>query len=196
MKHTALALTVLSLSACAGVAPQRTAVPARITTSGPAAAAVPASAETATAPHDPRLHAGPAARTPLPSPVVVPLDPTVLAQLPREPVTATAHGVTLRCEGIALSTVLRTADAMPDDPLKGPQLTRYVQVTARDGYRAVFALAELDPTLGNRRVFLTDRCDGKPLPADDGPLRLIAPDEARPARWVRQVKSIVVVVAP
>ena len=35
-----------------------------------------------------------------------------------------------------------------------------------------------------------------PLTGDDGPLRLIAPEEARPARWVRQLKSITVIVAP
>lgn len=132
----------------------------------------------------------------MPSPVIVPLDPAVLSQLPREPVTATAHGTTLRCDGIDLATLLRIADAMPDEPLKGSQLTRYVQIDARDGYRALFALAELDPTLGDRKAYLVDRCDGLPLPADDGPLRLVVPGEARPARWVRQVKAITVIVSP
>ena len=33
--------------------------------------------------------------------------------------------------------------------------------------------------------------DGKPLDAKQGPLRLIVPDESRPARWIRQVVRIV-----
>jgi hypothetical protein len=95
-----------------------------------------------------------------------------------------------------LPALLRAANAVPAEPLRGGQLANYVLVTARDGYRAVFSLAELEPTLGNRKVLLVDRCDGQALGDDDGPLRLIAPEESRPARWVRQVQSITVVTAP
>jgi molybdopterin-dependent oxidoreductase-like protein protein len=186
--HPMFALPALLLSACASTGPARS--PA-IEPSAPASAA---SIEQPA--HDPRLHAAPPAAPLLASPVVVPLDANTLASLPREPVTATAHNQTLHCDGIPLLALLRAAGAMPAEPLRGAQLTRYVQVNARDGYRALFALAELDPTLGNRKVFLTDRCDGKPLPEDDGPLRLVVPEEARPARWVRQVASITVIVAP
>jgi len=131
-----------------------------------------------------------------PSPFVVPLDEATLTKLPRESVKASAHGQNLDCEGISLAGLLRATGAMPADPLRGPQLARYLLVTARDGYRAVYSLAELDPSLTDRRVLLVDRCDGKPLGTDDGPLRLIAPGDARPARWVRQVKSLTVVTAP
>lgn len=131
-----------------------------------------------------------------PSPFVVPLDEAMLAKLPRESVKASAHGQNLDCEGVSLAGLLRATGAMPADPLRGPQLARYLLVTARDDYRAIYSLAELDPSLTDRRVLLVDRCDGKPLGADDGPLRLIAPNDARPARWVRQVKSLTVVTAP
>jgi hypothetical protein len=130
------------------------------------------------------------------SPLAVPIDAATLAALPREPVTATAHGKTLHCEGVPIATLLRAAQAMPIEPLRGARLASYVLVTARDGYRAVYSLAELDPTLGNARVLLVDRCDGKPLDDEAGPLRLIAPGDSRPARWVRQVQSIAVVIAP
>ncbi len=80
--------------------------------------------------------------------------------------------------------------------LPGAQLARYVLVDARDGYRVLYSLAELDPGTGKRRVLLVDRCNGAALGQEDGPLRLIAPEDARPARWVRQVKSITVVTAP
>ncbi|KAF1716145.1 molybdopterin-binding protein [Pseudoxanthomonas yeongjuensis] len=138
-------------------------------------------------------HASPPPPT---SPQTVPIDAATLAALPREAVTANAHGKTLQCEGVALPAVLRAANALPAEPLRGGQLANYVLVTARDGYRAVFSLAELEPSLSNRKVLLVDRCDGQPLDGDDGPLRLIAPEESRPARWVRQVQSITVVTAP
>lgn len=130
------------------------------------------------------------------SPQTIPIDAATLATLPREAVTATAHGKTLQCEGVALSALLRAANALPAEPLRGGQLANYVLVAARDGYRAVFSLAELEPTLGNSKVMLVDRCDGQPLDDDDGPLRLIAPEESRPARWLRQLQSITVVAAP
>lgn len=126
----------------------------------------------------------------------VPLDAATLAGLPHEAVSASAHGKALQCEGVPLIALLRKTGAMPAEPLRGAQLARIVRVTARDGYRAAFALAELDPTLGNARVFVVDACDGKPLDDHDGPLRLLVPDDARPARGVRQLQSIHVVDAP
>lgn len=130
------------------------------------------------------------------SPIAIPLDTAALSALPREPVRATAHGQALNCEGVALAALLRAAGAMPPDKLPGPLLSRYVLVDARDGYRVLYSLAELDPGTGNRKVYLVDRCDDKPLDDEQGPLRLVAPEDARPARWVRQIKSITVVAAP
>lgn len=131
-----------------------------------------------------------------PVPVDVPLDAATRSGLPRHAVDASAHDQALHCEGVELAALLRKVGAMPADPLRGKQLAHYVRVEARDGYRVVFSLAELDETLGNAKVFLVDRCDGKPLNDKSGPLRLIAPSESRPARWVRQVQSIRVVDAP
>ena len=68
--------------------------------------------------------------------------------------------------------------------------------SAADGYRAVFALAELDPGFRGDVPIITASCDGKALDAKDGPLRLVVPGEKRPARWVRQVTAIDVLRAP
>lgn len=127
-----------------------------------------------------------------PARVEIPLADGAWQRLPRERVQASAHGQSLDCSGVALLAVLRQAGAMPDEALRGAQLARRVEVSARDGYRVTFSLAELDPTLGNRRVFLVDQCGGKALDQDSGPLRLIVPDDARPARGIRQIEQIVV----
>ncbi|WP_144898031.1 molybdopterin-binding protein [Luteimonas cucumeris] len=176
------ALLALALSAC--------------TSSGavkppPSATATPPAPRTT---HDPRLRA--AAPSVLASPRVVPLDAATRAALPREVVTASAHGPGLSCEGVPLSALLRAAGALPVDMLGATQLAQYVLVQARDGHRVLYSLAELDPDFGQRRVLLVDRCNGRPLENEDGPLQLIALDDARPARWVRQVESITVVAAP
>lgn len=122
--------------------------------------------------------------------VEIKLDEAVLAKLPQIKAEGMSHGRKLSCEGVALVALLRASGAMPAEPLRGAQLSRIAQVRARDGYRAAFSLGELDPSLGNRPVVLTRRCNGAELPAEDGPWRLIVPGESRPARWVRQVESI------
>ena len=124
------------------------------------------------------------------------LDATTLAALPREAVDAKVHDKTLHCSGVPLTAVLRKAGVLTDKPLHGAGLARTIRVSARDGYRVAFSLAELDPALGNTRVFVVDACDGKPLDENDGPLRLLVPGAARAARSVRQLQSIDVVDAP
>lgn len=130
------------------------------------------------------------------SPVTVPIDSATRAALPRETIVATAQEKTVRCEGVSLTALLRAANVLTAEPLSSPQLAHYVLVTARGGSRTLYSLGELEPSLGNRRVLLLDRCDSRPLSDEEGPLWLIAPEESRPARWVRQVQSITVVTAP
>ncbi|WP_337245902.1 molybdopterin-dependent oxidoreductase [Luteimonas sp. gir] len=130
------------------------------------------------------------------SPQVVPLDEAARATLERHDVVFDDHGTARHCEGVSLAALLQASGAMPVAPLRGGDLTRYVLVSARDGYRALFSLAELDPTLGGRTVLLADRCDDRPLEATRGPLRLVIAGDTRAARSVRQVERIVVVAAP
>ena len=118
------------------------------------------------------------------------LSPSLVRGLTREQVVATSHGKTAKHEGYNLREVLKAAGVDPVEGLRGKQLTGYLTVTATDGYTVVFALAELDPTLGNTRVVLADSRDGQPLDASDGPWRLVVPGDQRAARSVRQVASI------
>ncbi len=113
-----------------------------------------------------------------------------LARLPHVSVHASAHGVEGDFEGVPLIDLLRAAGAPTGDKLRGPALALYVRVTAADGYRVVFALAELDASTGSREAILADAKDGKPLDDEEGPLRVIVPGDKRPARWVRQVIAI------
>jgi DMSO/TMAO reductase YedYZ molybdopterin-dependent catalytic subunit len=116
-----------------------------------------------------------------------------LARLPRQVVKVSdRQGKLLVYEGVALTEVLRRAGAPLGESLKGEAMSTYLLVEARDGYRVVFALAELDPAFANSVVLLADRRDGQPLDALEGPLRLVVPAERRQARWVRQVRRLVI----
>ena len=125
----------------------------------------------------------------------IPLDAPTLSALPRETVDADSHGHALTCEGVALVALLRHAGAMPDDGLRGAQFAGIVEADARDGQRVAFSLGELDPATGGRRVYVVDRCNGAPLDDRIGPLRLLVPEDAAPARWLRQLRSITVSAA-
>lgn len=119
-----------------------------------------------------------------------------LAKLPHVKVHASAHGVEGDFDGVPLIEILRAAGAPTGEALRGPALALYVRVAAADGYRAVFALAELDPSTSDREAILADRKNGAPLDDKEGPLRVIVPADKRPARWVRQVVAIDLLRAP
>ena len=114
-----------------------------------------------------------------------------LAGLPRKSVQTLDHeGQPARYEGVPLAVLLEKAGAPVQERLRGDATACYVVVSAADGYRAVFSLAELDPWFTDKVVLLADRCEGKPIAGEEGPLRLVVPDDNRHGRWVRMVRSI------
>jgi DMSO/TMAO reductase YedYZ molybdopterin-dependent catalytic subunit len=125
------------------------------------------------------------------------ISPADLQAMPRKTVRARDRdGKEASFEGVALAELLGRAGAPQGEKLRGEALRVYVLVEAADGYRAVFALPELDPAFTDRVVLLADRRDGQPLDPKDGPFRVVVPDEKRHARWVRQVTALTVQKAP
>src|SRR5262249_46171945 len=113
-----------------------------------------------------------------------------LSRLPRRSIHAAEHGKEADFAGVPLSSVLQLAGIPAGERLRGKGVVKYLLVDAKDGYRVVFALAELDSAFTDREVLLADRRDGKPLSEEEGPLRIVVPGEKRPARWVRQVREL------
>ncbi|CAN7750781.1 molybdopterin-binding oxidoreductase [Pseudorhodoferax sp. LjRoot39] len=75
---------------------------------------------------------------------------------------------------------------------RNDQLNRYVLATGADGYRTVFALGELSPTLGNKGsmlAYLEKNGDGTTtaIGSEDGPFRVTAPGDVRGGRYVSQL---------
>jgi DMSO/TMAO reductase YedYZ molybdopterin-dependent catalytic subunit len=99
-------------------------------------------------------------------------------------------------EGVLVEDLLKKAGVPQGENLRGASLVTYVVFEAEDGYRVVFSIGELDSGIVDSEVLVADTMDGVPLAAKQGPFRLVAPHEKRPARWVRMLKSITVVRAP
>lgn len=115
-----------------------------------------------------------------------------IAAMPHVAVQRVDHGAATHCEGVRLVDVLREAGLPSGKQLSGPALNTVLLLTAADKYQATLSLAEMDSMLGNTQIFLVDRCDGKPLDADKGPLRLIVPADQRGARSIHQLRKITV----
>jgi len=120
-----------------------------------------------------------------------------LAKLPRIKVQAKDHdGKVSSFEGIELAEILKLAGVKFGEHLRGKDLALYLVVSASDSYKAVFALPELDHAFTDQTILLADRRDEKPLSEKEGPLRIVVPNEKRPARWVRQVTELTIRRAP
>jgi hypothetical protein len=117
-----------------------------------------------------------------------------LQKLPRTELEAADHrGHKARYSGVALRTLLDKLNVPHGEAVRGEWMRAFVIVEAADEYRAIFALAELDPGFTDRVVFLADTRDGQPLEKYKGPFQIVAPGEKRQARWVRMVKEIRIV---
>lgn len=99
-------------------------------------------------------------------------------------------------EGVLLSELLKSAGATMGKKMRGANVASYVLAEAKDGYRVIFSLAELDPGLTDSRVIVAFARNGKPLGEGQGPLKIIAPQDKGPARWSRMVQKIEVVKVP
>jgi hypothetical protein len=94
--------------------------------------------------------------------------------------------------GVALTDLL-TPLSVPDKP-HGKEFRLYLEAEGADGYVVVYSVAEVTPDVHDGTVIVADTLDGKPI-GDDGPLKLVATGEKRPARWVRSLVAVRVLPA-
>jgi hypothetical protein len=114
---------------------------------------------------------------------------TTLAALPHT--TLTVYNEHARANqtysGVSLIDLL-TRLGVPDKP-HGKEFRLYLVAEGADGYQVVYSVAEVTPDVHDGTVIVADALDGKPI-TDDGPLKLVAAGEKRPARWVRNLVAI------
>jgi DMSO/TMAO reductase YedYZ molybdopterin-dependent catalytic subunit len=98
--------------------------------------------------------------------------------------------------GVPMIEILRAAGAPVGERLRGPNMAGYVVVIAEDGFRAVYALAEVEPRFSpDRRILVADSLNGEPLGDKFGNLRIANEGEGAFSRWVRKVVALEVRLA-
>ena len=122
------------------------------------------------------------------------LSPDELKAMPRAKVEVKDEdGRLVSYEGVLVGEILKRAGAALGGELRGNAVATYVVASASDGYQVVFSLAELDPAFTGSQIIVADMIDGKPLFAYQGPLRIVAPNDTRPARSIRMLERLDVV---
>jgi hypothetical protein len=118
--------------------------------------------------------------------------PATLAALPHK--TITVHNEHTKADetysGVQLIDLL-TPLGVHDKP-RGKDFRLYLVAAGSDGYEVVYSIGEVTPDVSSATVIVADAENGKPI-ADDGPLKMVATEEKRPARWVRNLAAIRVV---
>jgi hypothetical protein len=111
-----------------------------------------------------------------------------------------SHGHTRKATGVSLDKVLTKAGFSPGPMGKDVAVRekrsgwkKAVVATASDGFQAVFSCAELFPEMGPTRAVIAWEIDGKPLSADEGPLRLVVTTDKEPSRSLHNLVKIEVV---
>ena len=109
----------------------------------------------------------------------------------RHVVSTADHTKKATFEGVLLRDVLAKAGTPLGEALHGASaLSRFVKVSARDGYAVVFSIAELDAGFTDEIVLIADVRDGQRLVSEAGPLQIVVPHDKRATRGIRQVTKI------
>ncbi len=115
-----------------------------------------------------------------------------LKAMPRT--TASVHNEHSKADetytGVRLADLLAKMEAPLGHDLRGVALSGYIVATGSDGYVAVIALAEADPSFHSGEVIVADTMNGQPFDEKSGPFKLVVTEDKRPARWVRNLVSI------
>jgi formylmethanofuran dehydrogenase subunit E len=113
--------------------------------------------------------------------------------------TWTAGGRSTPVVGVPLDQLLERQGLSPkrmgdDGTEHGKGWHRVVIASAPDGFQAVFTVAELTAHMGATRALVAWKLDGKPLPPDRGPLRLVVLTDKIASRSVHSVSRLEVMV--
>lgn len=92
--------------------------------------------------------------------------------------------------GVPLIDLLAKVGAPTGSAVRGKTLSDYIVAEGSDGYKAVLALAEIEPGFHPGQVIVADKMGGQPLPGSQGPLKLVVSEDERPARAVHNLVAV------
>jgi len=120
--------------------------------------------------------------------------PATLAALPHNNVSVFSEHLKANqtFSGVPLTDLL-TKLGVPNDE-HGKTLKLYLVVLGSDGYKVVYSLGEVTPSISSSTVIIADSLEGKQI-AGEGSLQLVDSGDKAHSRWVRNPVSIKVLSA-
>lgn len=97
---------------------------------------------------------------------------------------------TYEFQGVWLRDLIQKAGVEFGMGLKGKNQAQYILMEAKDGYKSVFSLPEIDPEFSGKQILLAYARAGEPLGEGVGPFRIIVPEEKLHARWIRELIAV------
>ncbi len=93
--------------------------------------------------------------------------------------------------GVRLTDLMTKVRAPLGKELRGKAMTCGVRASAADGYAVLFSISELDPEFHPGEIIVADQMNGQRLDERSGRFKLVASEAKRPARWVRNLTTLV-----
>jgi len=116
---------------------------------------------------------------------------TALQALPEHSITVKdKNGAPHQYTGVYVQDVLSKAGVTTGHELSGENLSKYVLASCADGYQVVYSLAELDSSFVQNLPIIAYKIDGQPLFKNKGPLRMVMPEDKKPARSCFQLQTL------
>ena len=110
--------------------------------------------------------------------------------------TVTVHNAHLKVDetytGVAVSDLLAKQGVTAEGAGTKRVYHSYVKAEGTDGYWVLFSASEVEGAVHKGEVIVALTVDGKPL-GEDGKFKLVSTEEQKPARWVRNLKSLTLV---
>jgi hypothetical protein len=125
----------------------------------------------------------------------VSLTPEEIAALPHKTVSVfNSHTkANENYSGVALADLLAKVAVPHGEEVKGNLFMTAVIAEGMDKYSVLYALAEVDPSIHTGDVIVADSVDGQKL-GKDGAFKMVSTEERRPARWVRNLTEVAVIM--
>lgn len=122
------------------------------------------------------------------------LTPTELQAMPQK--TITVHNPHTKMDesytGVELSDLLAKYGLALDKTTQHRILHSYLRVEGTDHYFVLYSAAEVEGEIHNGNVVVATGMNGKGL-GEDGAIKLVASQDKKPMRWVRNVTKITLV---
>lgn len=116
---------------------------------------------------------------------------TELQAMPQK--TVTVHNAHTKMDetytGVALDDLLAKYGAALDKTSQRRILRSYLRVEGTDHYFVLYSAAEIEGAIHQGDVIVATSMDGKGL-GEDGAIKLVASEDKKPMRWVRNVTKI------